>query len=88
MQRRELNEIVRQVALLGQFGLSLVMPMLICIGICVFLTQKTSVGMWVYIPGFLFGLGSSFMTAYKFYIAESNKGKKEEKKTVSFNSHE
>lgn len=88
MKREELRNIFKNVALLSQLGLSIIMPILICIGICAFLTNRLSVGSWIYILGFVFGLGASFMTVYKFYLAETNKSKKEEKKTVSFNSHD
>lgn len=46
--------------------------------------------MWIYIVGFFFGIGASFMTAYKFYLSEIQKEKKEnknKKKRVSFNKH-
>ena len=83
------NSIAKQMTLIGQLGLSFLMPLLICLGICFLLTSKLGLGEWVYIPGFLFGLGSSFMTAYKFYVSESHKADKNtDKKTVSFNSHQ
>jgi len=42
--------------------------------------------MWVYIPGFFFGLGGSAASAYKVYKAHrKDAGKK--KKPVAFNSH-
>lgn len=88
MKRSEFNEIIKNVAFLGQLGLSLIMPVLLCIALCVFLSNRFGIGTWIYIPGFVFGLGASFMTAYKFYVSETKKSKKEEKKTVSFNNHE
>ena len=88
MKRAELNSIVKNVALLGQLGLSVIMPMLICIAACWYLNTHLGVGLWVYILGFFFGLGSSFMTAYKFYLSEIQKEKKENKvKKVSYNRH-
>lgn len=88
MKRGELNDIIKNVAFLGQLGLSLIMPVLLCIALCVFLSNRFNIGAWIYIPGFIFGFGASFMTAYKFYISETKKSKKEEKKTISFNKHE
>ena len=88
LKRGELNEIVRQISLLGQLGLSIIMPLLMCIALCWYLTTYRNVGLWVYIPGFFLGLGGSAMTVYKFYLSETRKSKKEEKKTVSFNRHE
>lgn len=83
------SKVMKNITLVTQFGLSLVIPLMMCIGICWLLTTKAGVGLWVYIPGFIFGLGSSFMTAYKFYLHEVKKAEKEEKKNpVSFNSHD
>lgn len=70
-----------------QFGLSLVIPLFICILICVLLTDKLNLGSWVYIPGFILGLGGSAMTAYKFYLAEMKKTNSEKKPKASFNRH-
>lgn len=88
MKRENLNDIIKNVAFLGQLGLSLIMPVLLCIALCVFLINRFNIGIWIYIPGFVLGLGASFMTAYKFYLSEAKKSKKEEKKTISFNKHE
>ncbi len=88
MKREELNMILKNVALLGQLGLSIIMPMLITVGICYFLTMKVGIGLWVYIPGFILGIGSSVTTAIKFYKSVVSKEQKEDKKTrVSFNRH-
>lgn len=89
MKREELNSILRNVTLIGQLGLTVMMPMLLCIAFAWYLTSHTGVGLWVYIPAFFFGLGSSFMTAYKFYQSQIQKDKKENKKQkVSFNNHD
>ena len=83
-------EALKGVTMLAQFGLSLVIPILLCLGLCRWITVSTSVGGWVYIPGFILGLGSSAMTAWKFYLAATKtKGEKdkEKKKGISFNRH-
>lgn len=81
------SDISKSITMIGQLGLSIIMPTLICIFVCWFITSKTNVGSWIYIVGFFFGIGSSFMTAYKFYQQEVHKLKKNKKKKVSFNSH-
>ena len=82
------NDIFKNITLIGQLGLSFIMPTLICVLLCAYLCGRFGVGEWIYIPGFVLGLGSSFMTAYKFYKANVSKDKKEEKKRVSFNRHQ
>ncbi|MCR5404164.1 MAG: AtpZ/AtpI family protein [Butyrivibrio sp.] len=91
MEVRNVSRLFAQFAMVGQLGLSLLMPLLICLFACFLLVSKLSVGAWVYIPGFVLGLGSSAMTAYKVYLSVM---KKEEKKKlqrgpdeVSFSKH-
>ena len=53
------------------------------------LCTRLNVGLWVYIPGMILGLGASFMTAYKVYLSVTGKQKKRERgeNEVSFNKH-
>ena len=82
------TEIIKNVSMLTQFGLSFVTPLLLCLAVCWWLTTYLGAGGWVYIPGFFFGLGGSFMVAYKLYLSVVNRGNKEDKKKkVSFNRH-
>ncbi len=81
------RDILQKLALLTQLGLSFIMPTLLCVGLCWFLCDRFAIGSWIYIPGFFFGLGASFMTAYKFYLAVINKQSKEKKPKASFNRH-
>ena len=89
MDRKILREILKNITLVGQLGLSFIMPVLLCVGLCWFLTDRFGVGAWIYILGFVFGLGASFMTAYKFYLSVVAKEEKEAEKNkkVSFNRH-
>ncbi len=85
---KQWSNIARHFALLTQLGLSLLTPLLLCLGICWWLNNRAGFGEWVYIPGFIMGLGSAFMTAYKFYLSVVGHEKKEEKKDkISFNRH-
>lgn len=78
----------QRLIMLGQLGLSLMMPLLICLGICYLLTTKAGLGLWIYFPGFIFGLGGSFMTAYKMWLSVSAREKKKgEKEPPAFNRH-
>lgn len=78
----------QRLIMLGQFGLSLLMPLLMCLGICYLLISRLGLGLWIYFPGFLFGLGASFMTAYKFWLSVSAKEKKKgESEPPAFNVH-
>lgn len=83
-------EIMKNMAMLTQFGLSFITPLLLCLGICWWLTSGPGLGGWVYIPGFFFGLGGSITVAYKLYLSvtgRQNKERKEKKEKISFNRH-
>lgn len=85
---KNFREIGRNLALLTQLGLSLIMPLLLCILACVFLMNRFDIGGWIFIPGFFFGLGASFMTAYKFYTSTSKKAHNESRTDkANFNDH-
>ena len=87
---KQWSEIIRNVTMLSQLGLSLITPVLICLAVCWLIVSKTGAGGWVYIPGFFFGLGGSGTVAYKFYLSINRQQKKENKKKknkVSFNRH-
>ena len=87
---KQWSEILRNVTMLSQLGLSLITPVLICLAVCWLIVSKTGAGGWVYIPGFFFGLGGSWTVAYKFYLSINRQQKKENKKKktkVSFNRH-
>ena len=62
---RELTNIFKNMSLVSQFGLSLITPTLLMLGLCWWLTSSFGLGGWVYIPGFFFGLGGSFTVAGK-----------------------
>ena len=85
---KQWTDIVKNLSMLTQFGLSLITPLLMCLAICWLLYAKAGLGGWIYIPGFFFGLGGSGMVAWKLYLSVNSKEKKEKpKKGVSFNSH-
>ena len=74
--------------MLGQLGLNIIIPIILCVLACWFLTNNLGVGEWVFIPGLILGIGGAFMSGYKFYLSETKKSKKDDgKKKVSFNKH-
>lgn len=83
------NQIFAQLTLVAQLGLSLVMPILMCMAGCYLLCTRLGFGLWVYIPGMILGIGASFMTAYKFYLSVTGKEKKPKRSENEkyFNNH-
>ena len=87
---KQWTDLVKNLTMLTQFSLSLMTPLLMCLGICWWLTAKAGLGGWVFIPGFFFGLGGSAMVAYKLYLAverKNRKEKEEKREYISFNRH-
>lgn len=81
-------DILKNITLLTQFGLSFITPLLVCLGVCWWLSSHMGVGGWVFIPGFFFGMGGSGMVAYKLYLSVITREKKNKKKPkVFFNKH-
>ncbi|MCI6004036.1 MAG: AtpZ/AtpI family protein [Blautia sp.] len=81
-------DILKNITLLTQFGLSFITPLLVCLGVCWWLSSHMGVGGWVFIPGFFFGMGGSGMVAYKLYLSVITREKKNRKKQkVFFNKH-
>lgn len=79
---------LKNLSILTQFGLSLVIPLLLCLAGCWWLNSQCQIGIWIYAVGFFLGLGGSGMVAYKLYLAITERSKKEKKKKkVSFNRH-
>ena len=83
------NEILAQLTLLGQLGLSLATPILMCLGACYLACTRLHAPLWIYLPGMILGLGASFMTAYKVYLAVTRKEKKQQRGAHerAFNEH-
>ncbi len=91
MDLRDWSLIMGRIAMIGQLGLSLIMPLMLCLFGCYLLNTRVGLGVWIYIPGFIFGLGGSFMTAYNLYQSilrrEEKKRKKRNESERSFNTH-
>lgn len=85
---KDWTDLLRNITMLTQFGISFITPLLLCLGICWWLFSGVGFGGWIFIPGFFFGLGGSFTVAYKFYLSIVARNEKEKKKNkISFNRH-
>ena len=85
---KQVSEMVLAVTMIKQRGLAFITPLLLCLALCWFIISKTGVGVWVYIPGFFFGMGGSATVAYKFYLSINKQQKKKHKKDkIYFNRH-
>ena len=72
------NEILAQLTLLGQLGLSLAMPILMCLGACYLLCTRLNAPLWIYLPGMILfrsslaGVLLSFASLFRSFISASS----------------
>lgn len=71
---------------ISQFRVAFIMPLLVCIGICWWLSGLPGIGGWIFIPGIFFGLGGCAMTVYRLYLSVMRHQGKETAR-VSYNRH-
>ena len=75
----------------GQLGLDLIMPSLICLGAAWLLDTRLGWGVWVYFAGLALGLSAGGMTFWKFYKRIVMKGVKkpdaDKPERISFSKH-
>ena len=74
----------------GQLGLDLLMPVVLCVLLCWWLVSAFGVGAWVYVPGFLLGLGGGAMNFWKFWKRIEKRLNREhppERPRTSFSRH-
>ena len=89
------TDIIEKLTMLTQLSLSLVTPLLLCLGLCWWSSNRWSLGGWIYLIGFFFGNGGGAVTAWKFGQSvlrhqkriETEPDGKKKKKRVSFNRH-
>ncbi len=79
--------LVKTLTLVTQFTFSLLTPIVLSLLLCWYITEKTACGLWIYIPGFIVGLGTAFMTAYRLYLQVTKKDRKENRQRTAFNKH-
>lgn len=88
---KELNKTLTNLIYVGQLGLDLIMPVLLCMAGAWYLDSRLGWGAWVYFPALILGLGAGGVTFKKFYHRVVMKGikkpKKDRPKNVSFSRH-
>lgn len=75
MQR--MNRALGRLSMIGQFGVSLVVPLVLILYLCYLGVSRLGLGLWIYIPGLILGLGTSFMTAYRLYLTITQRDRRE-----------
>lgn len=81
------REILKNLSILTQLGLSLIMPVLLCLFLCWFLVNRFGLPGWIFIPGLVLGLGASAVTGWKFYQMIMKDQKKDNRNGFNHNQH-
>ena len=76
---KSMSDILKNLTMLGQLGLSFLTPILLCLLVCLFLQNHFQAPLWIYIPGFILGIGGSLMTVWKFGKAVMQDQKKQDR---------
>ncbi|MBQ5430771.1 MAG: AtpZ/AtpI family protein [Lachnospiraceae bacterium] len=89
---KDLGKVMTDIVYVGQLGLDMVVPVILCLGVSYYLHNNLHLGVWVFVPGLALGLGGSAMSFKRFYHRIVMKGtKKKDKKELGvpvFSRHE
>ncbi|MEG1153123.1 MAG: AtpZ/AtpI family protein [Ruthenibacterium sp.] len=66
MRNKSWFKALRSLSWLTQFGMSLVVPPILCLLAASWLVRRFSLGTWVYLVALVFGLGAAACTFFKF----------------------
>ena len=88
---KNLYRVFEQLTWVGQLGLSLLLPLVLLLAGCWWLTTHAGVGMWVYVPGFLLGLAlgaTTFAQFLRYWVKEQDRQRREDgPPRTGFNGH-
>lgn len=84
-EKKPKSNIMKNLVYLTQMGMSLAMPLVICIAGSAWLKDKFELGGWVVILGIVLGIGSMAVTLRDYVISFSRKAQKSTKEQTSWN---
>ncbi|MGN0975249.1 MAG: AtpZ/AtpI family protein [Gemmiger sp.] len=88
MEPKGWYRLLEDVLWLTQLGLSLLLPLVVCLWGCSWLTAHTGVGGWIYVPGFVVGLGCGAATFRNFARMMMKRAEKNKSgRPAGFNKH-
>ena len=89
---KDLGKVMTDIVYVGQLGLDMVVPVILCLGVSYYLHKYLHVGAWVFVPGLILGLGGGAMSFKRFYYRIVMKGtrrrNKKELEVPVFSRHE
>lgn len=83
-----LYKALEDIVWLTQLGLSMLLPLLMCLGGAWWATSRWGWPMWVYLPGIVLGLAAGAKSFWAFAKERLDRAKQERPRRVGFNSHQ
>lgn len=83
-----LYKALEDIVWLTQLGLSMLLPLLLCLGGCWWAVNRWGWPEWVYLPGVFLGLAAGAQNFWVFARERMERAKKEKTSRVGFNSHQ
>lgn len=88
---KDINKVFEYLIYVGQLGLDLIMPSLLCLGGAWFLNTRFGWGIWIYFVALFFGLAAGGKTFWRFYkkvvMKDVKKPDLDKPEKVSFSKH-
>ena len=73
---------------LTQLGLTMLLPLVMCLGGCWWAVNRWGWPVWLYLPAILLGLAAGAQNFWQFAKGRIRRAKKEDSGRVGFNTHE
>lgn len=81
-------KILNDLVWLTQLGLTMLLPLVMCLGGCWWAVEHWEWPGWLYLPAILLGLAAGGQNFWRFAKQRMNQAQKEKSSRVGFNSHE
>lgn len=84
---KNLNKILEDLIWLTQLGLTMLLPLVMCLGACWWAVNRWGWPMWLYLPAILVGLAAGAQNFWSFAKMRLQRAEREKNERVGFNSH-
>ncbi len=88
---KDFNKVWTGVCMVGQLGLDLIMPVILCMLLAYYLDSKFGLGIFVYLPALVLGLAAGVTNFKKFYhkivMKDVEKRNEKESEIPRFSKH-
>ncbi|OUQ34345.1 hypothetical protein B5E67_13585 [Faecalibacterium sp. An122] len=87
-QLKGLYKVLEDLVWLTQLGLTMLLPLVMCLGGCWWAVTRWGWPMWLYLPAVLLGLAAGGQNFWVFARGRLRRAQKDQNRRVGFNHHE